>query len=148
MFELSQSFSDISSPPILVGLLNVFMKTVNEFYMLTCLNGCAFVYELSGCGMDFCYSNLNFRCCVCWAPWGKRELLHIQTITETTFTLKRVCDMVRTGCWKISCCSTQFYQILSFTAKIMHLRFSMVEQLQSRLAKIGSNSCLSSYFIR
>ena len=77
-----------------------------------------------------------------------KELLHIQTITETTFILKCVCDMVRTDYWKISCRSTQFYQILSFTAKIMHIRFSMVEQLQSRLAKIRWNSCLSSYFIR
>ena len=27
-----------------------------------------------------------------------KELLDIQTITETIFTLKRVCDMIRTDC--------------------------------------------------
>ena len=62
--ELSQSFPDISSLPILVDVQR-FHETVNEFYVLTSLNGCAFVYELSGCGMDSCYSNLNFRCCGC-----------------------------------------------------------------------------------
>ena len=34
--------------------------------------------------------------------------------------------------------SALFYQIISFTAELMHLRFTMVEQLQLPLARTGS----------
>ena len=39
---------------------------------LTGINGWAFVYEISGCGIDSCYGYLNFRYRACFeqgAPW-------------------------------------------------------------------------------
>ena len=59
---------------------------------LTGLNDWAFIYEISGCGIDSCSSYLNFQ----YTPISSKELLDIQTTTECTFTLKRGCDMIRT----------------------------------------------------
>ena len=66
------------------------MKTVNQFYVLTGLNGWAFLHETSGCEIDSCCSYLNFRYRACF----EQALLDIQTTTECTFTLKRGCDMI------------------------------------------------------
>ena len=52
---------------------------------LTGLNGWAFVYEISGCGIDSCYSYLNFRYRACFeqgAPWHSdnyRVYIHSKT---------------------------------------------------------------------
>ena len=59
---------------------------------LTGLNGWAFAYEISGCGIDSCCSYLNFRYRACFEH---KELFDIQTTTECTFTIKRGCDMIR-----------------------------------------------------
>ena len=64
MFGLSQSFSYISSLPYLVDVQRLH-ENVIEFYVLTDLNGWAFVYQLSLSGIDSYYSNLNFRYCAC-----------------------------------------------------------------------------------
>ena len=45
------------------------------------------------------------------------------------FQMWRVCDIIRTHNEKNFCQSTLFYKIISFTADLRHLRFSMVEQL-------------------
>ena len=55
------------------------------------------------------------------------------------------------GFRKLSCCSTLFYKIISITAGLRHLRFSMVEQFQQRLARLQFEqekvSDLSSYLL-
>ena len=57
-----QFFSDISSLPTLV----VFQRFHENGKWILCVGKSKwFVYELSGCGIDPCYSNLNFRYCVC-----------------------------------------------------------------------------------
>ena len=41
------------------------------------LNGCVFVYELSGCGFESCYYNLNFKYGACFkqgVPWHSGKL--------------------------------------------------------------------------
>ena len=53
-----------------------------------------FVYELSGCLFESCYSHLNFRYGACF----QQEFLDIQATIEF-FTLKIVRDMIR-SCYK------------------------------------------------
>ena len=49
------------------------------------LNDCVFVYKLSGCGFESCYSHLNFRYRACFGqgvPWysgNYRVLIHSKT---------------------------------------------------------------------
>ena len=62
-----------------------------SFVFLTGLNGWAFVYKISGCGIDSCCSYLNFRYHACF----EQGALDTQTTTECTFTLKRGCDIIR-----------------------------------------------------
>ena len=56
-----------------------------SFVFLTGLNGWAFVYEISGCGIDSCCSYLNFRYRACFeqgAPWysdNYRVYIHSKT---------------------------------------------------------------------
>ena len=56
-----------------------------NFVFLTGLNGCTFVYEISGCGIDSCCSCLNFRYRACFeqgAPWysdNYRVYIHSKT---------------------------------------------------------------------
>ena len=56
-----------------------------NFVFLTGLNGWAFVYEISGCGIDSCCSYLNFRYRACFeqgAPWYSdncRVYIHSKT---------------------------------------------------------------------
>ena len=64
-----------------------------------------FVYELSGCRLESGYSHLKK---LFWIDWNLRqyildfalvsskEFLDIQTTIDCGFTLKRVCDMIRT----------------------------------------------------
>ena len=114
------------------------MKTVKEFYDLASLNGCALVYELSGCEIDSCYSNLNFRYCVCLGkrapsyPDNYRLYIHSKACMwhNKNTQLKDFLPLY------------SVYQIFSFTAGLTHLRFSMVKQLQSRLARNWSKRLL------
>ena len=52
-----------------------------------------FVYELNGCGFEFRCSHLKTSDFV---PVSSKEFLDIQATIECGFTLKRVCDMIRT----------------------------------------------------
>ena len=103
------------------------MKTINEFYVfLTKVNGWKFFYE-------------NFIYRVCFeqaAPW------HSDKYGMQILSKKHMWHIKNTQLKKISCRSSLFYWFISFTAKLRHLRFSMVEQLQSRLAIIGSKRFL------
>ena len=47
------------------------------------------VYELSGCGLESSYSQLDF------APASSKEILDIQATIKCGFTLKRVSDMTK-----------------------------------------------------
>ena len=65
------------------------METLNEFYVLASLNGCAVVYELSGCGIGSFYSNLNFKYCVCLkkrAPLTFRQLQSVHSLQSVYVT--------------------------------------------------------------
>ena len=55
------------------------------------LNGWMFIYKLSGSGIMFSCSHLNFRFNTCF-----KEFLDIQATIECWFTLKCICDMTRT----------------------------------------------------
>ena len=61
------------------------LKRKINFMFLTGLNGWAFVYEISGCGIDSCYSYLNFRYRANFeqgAPWHSdncRVYIHSKT---------------------------------------------------------------------
>ena len=62
----SHLYSKQGSPILLLfgwWTFNVCMKMVIEFHVfLTELNGWAFVYKVSGCGINSCCSYLSFRC--------------------------------------------------------------------------------------
>ena len=104
---------------------NVCMKTENKFYLsLAELNGLAFVYELSGCGTDSCCSDLNTVL--------SKEFYDIQLTKRCRFTLKHVCKMIRDFLPLYSVLFSYFIY-----RELRHLRFPMVEQLQSCLARIG-----------
>ena len=110
------------------------MKTVNEFYMfLTGLNGWAFVYKLSGFAIDSCCSYLNFRYCTCFeygAPCHSGNYrVYIHSKTRMWHDKNIQLHSYR---------STLFYKSISFAVELRHLRISMMEQLQSRLARTGS----------
>ena len=47
------------------------------------------VYELSGCGFESSYSQLDF------APASSKEILDIQATIKCGFTLKRISDMTK-----------------------------------------------------
>ena len=51
------------------------------------------------------------------APVSSKELIDLQANTECRFTLKRICDTIRTHSLKHYCCSTLFYHI-----KLFHLQ--------------------------
>ena len=57
-----------------------------------CLNCWVFVYELSGCGFESHCSHLHFIYCACF----EKGVPDIHAIIECGFTLKCVCDMIRT----------------------------------------------------
>ena len=56
------------------------------------LNGWVFVYKLTGCSFESRCSHLNFR----YRAVSSKMFLDIQVTAQCRFTLKRVCDMIRT----------------------------------------------------
>ena len=79
------------------------------------LNGWAFGYELSGYGFESRYSHLNLDI----KPVLSSEFLDIQANTKYRFTLKLVCDMMRTHnhwYWKfvlvLVYCSSSFVRFI------------------------------------
>ena len=125
-----------------MSTFNFCMKAVNEFYVfLTGINGWGFFCKISGCGIDSCCSYLNFRYRGCFeqgAPWHSDNYrVYMHSKTRTWHDKKRQLKNL-----------LPLYSVLLiylFTAKLRHLRFSMVEQFQSRLARIRSKQFL---FIR
>ena len=78
-----------------------------------------FAFEVIGCGISSCYSQLNLRYSTCF----KEGASCIQTTTECRFTLTRVCDMIRTH-FKNACRSTVLLNYLIHnlvkTSQILH----------------------------
>ena len=78
--------SKVKVSPITRTWLSTFTwKLWLSFVFLTELNGWAFVYEISGCGIDYCYSYVNFRYHAYFeqgAPWypdNYRVYIHSKT---------------------------------------------------------------------
>ena len=61
------------------------------------LSGWVFDYKLSGCGFESSCSDLNFRFCTCF-----EQGVDIRATIECGFTLKCICDMIRT-CSQMQC---------------------------------------------
>ena len=120
--------SKVKVSPITRTWLSTFTwKLWLSFVFLTELNGWAFVYEISGCGIDYCYSYVNFRYRAYFeqgAPWYPDNY--------------RVYIHSKTWLWHDKK-NTQLKNFLPL------YRFSMVKQLKSHLARIGSKRFL---FIR
>ena len=111
----------------------VCMKTVNEFYVSNIAKWLNVRFrKASGCS----YLNFKYRACFeQGSPW------HLDNY--------RMCILSKARMWHNK--NTQLkdflplysvYQIFSFTAGLTHLRFSMVKQLQSRLARNWSKRFL------
>ena len=118
-------------------MFSVRMKTVSEFYVfLTGLNGWAFVYDGSGCGIDSCCSYLSFRYSaffeqgVSWDSDNYRVYIHFKTRLwhDKNTQLKNVLPLY----------SVLLNYFIYSRIRLEYLKFLMVEQLQSRLARIGS----------
>ena len=131
---------------------------------LTGLNGWAFVYEISGCEIDSCSSYLNFRYHACFgqgAPWHSdnyRVYIHSKTWMwhDKNTQFKNFLALYSflsiyiqqsegiSDSYQFIYSKVKASQILInlYTAKWRHLRFFMMEQLQSRLARIGSKRFL------
>ena len=90
-FGLSQSFSDISSLPILVKAKLLHENGKRILCISNGLNSCAFVYKLSGCRIDSCGGYL------------KRQKSHLFQVRSSLHSGNyRVCGMLRTHSYTVT----------------------------------------------
>ena len=101
MFELSQSFSNISSLAILVDVQR-FQENGKGILCVGKSKWLCVRLQTKWLWNGFLLQKLKLQMLRLLHQPVKllegKEFLDIQTITKSTFTLKRVCDMIRTDC--------------------------------------------------